>query len=275
MPKNVMRPASVWDTGQTSPRQQVADRHIGATRSDTALTPAVARWIIATYTRPGDTVCDPSPGPGIVLAEAVRAGRHALALPTEDRWESALEDNLDLARLAGPVATATVLDSVDDPRAADLPGAVDLVLTGLRHTPASDPSRVLVGLYEDLDAVADWGWPGGHVVVACRPWRRRGRLLDLPGQIHDAAHAIGLVPADHCVALTAPMRGQRVRPRLGTHADHIPENTDLHGSRTVQPAHLDILVFRVPAAVEVASNPHTASPPAFSESVSSEGSVFA
>lgn len=255
MPKTLLRPASVWDTGSTTPARQIADRHVGATRADTALTPDVARQIITTYTAPGDTVCDPNPGPGLVLAEALRAGRDALGLPTEPRWESALEANLDLARLAGPVGTATLLDSVDDPRAAELPGAVDLVLTGLRHTPASDPSRVLVGQYEDLDAVADWVWPGGHIVITCRPWRRHGRLLDLPGKIHDAADAIGLVPADHCVALTAPIRGNRVRPRIVSRAGDRPENTDIHGHPTALPAHVDILVFRLPTTTRREETP--------------------
>lgn len=249
MPKTALRPGSVWDTGSTTPARQIADRHVGATRADAALTPEVARQIITTYTVPGDTVCDPNPGPGLVLAEAVRASRNAVGLPTELRWESALEANLDLARLAGPVGTTTLLDSVDDPRAAELPGAVDLVLTGLRYTPASDPSRVLVGLYEDLDAVTDWVWPGGHIVITCRPWRRHGRLLDLPGKIHDAADAIGLVPADHCIALTAPIRGNRVRPRIVSRKGHLPESTDIHPGPTALSAHIDVLVFHLPATV--------------------------
>lgn len=255
MPKTALRPGSVWDTGRATPAQQLADRHVGATRGDTALTPKVARQIITTYTAPGDTICDPNPGPGLVLAEALRAGRDALGLPADPRWESALEANLDLARLAGPVGNATLLDSVDDPRAAELPGAVDLVFTGLRHTPRSDPSRVLVGLYEDLDAVADWVWPGGHIVITCRPWRRHGRLLDLPGKIHDAADAIGLVPADHCIALTPPIRGNRVRPRIVSRAGHLPESTDIHGRPTAISAHLDVLVFRLPATAHRQETP--------------------
>ncbi|GGM81025.1 hypothetical protein GCM10012275_59590 [Longimycelium tulufanense] len=161
MPKNLVRPTSVWGTGQRSPRQPLADRHVTATRSDTALTPAIARWIIATYTAPGDIVCDPSPGPGLVLAEALRAGRHALGLATQPQWDSVLEANLDLARLAGPVGTATLLDGVDDPRATELPGAVDLVLTGLRHTPASDPSRILVGCTRTSTPLPTGSGPAG------------------------------------------------------------------------------------------------------------------
>ncbi|SDW39967.1 hypothetical protein SAMN05216215_100318 [Saccharopolyspora shandongensis] len=255
MPKTSLRPGSVWNTGHTSPRLQIADRHVGATRADTALPPAVTQHIITTYTAPGDTVCDPNPGPGLVLAEAVRAGRNALGLITQLRWESALAANLDLARMAGAVETAILLDSVDDPRAATLPGAIDLVLTGLRHTPTSDPSHVLVELYEDLVAVADWLWPSAHIVVTCRPWRRHGQLLDLPGKIYDTADAIGLIPADHCIALTAPVRGNRIRPRVITGAGNTPENTDLHGQPTAFAAHLDVLVFQLPTTVQRAHAP--------------------
>ncbi|RKT86435.1 hypothetical protein SAMN05421805_10676 [Saccharopolyspora antimicrobica] len=254
MPKTALRPGSVWDTGSTSPALQIANRHIGATRGDTALTPAIARHIITTYTALGDTICDPNPGPGVVLAEAVRTGRDAVGLPTQPRWESALEANLDLARLAGATGTTTLLDSVDDPRATELPGAVDLVLTGLRHAPSSDPSQILVELYEDLDAVADWVWPGRHIVITCRPWRHRGRLLDLPDKIHDAANAIGLVPTEHCVALTAPMRGNQIRPRITRVRSH-PESFDHHGRPTAFPVHIDVLIFQVPPAGHHAAAP--------------------
>lgn len=255
MPKTASRPGSVWDTGRISPAREIAGRHVGAIHASTALPPAVARQIITTYTAAGDTVCDPNPGPGLVLAEALRAGRDALGLPAQPEWASALEANLDLARSAGPVGAATLLEGVDDPRAAELPGPVDLVLTGLRHTPASDPSRMLLGLYEDLDAVADWVWPGGHVVVTCRPWRRHGRLLDLPGAIHDATDVIGLVPADHCIALTAPLRGNHMRPRIVSRAGNLPESTDMHGHTTALSTHLDVLVFQIPTSARREDTP--------------------
>ncbi|MEV0700081.1 DNA modification methylase [Saccharopolyspora sp. NPDC050389] len=194
----------------------------------------MVQQIITTYTSPGDTVCDPNPGSGLLLAEVVRAGRKALGLlPTQVQWESFLEANL--ARLTGSVGTAALLDSADDPRAAELPGAIDFVLTDLRHTPECDPSQVLVDLYEDLDAVADWVWPGAHIVVTCRPWRRRGHLLDLHSEIHDVADAIGLIHEN------------RAHPRIVTRTGTSPERTDIHGHLTSHPAHLDVLVVRLPA----------------------------
>lgn len=99
MPQTLLRSASVGDTDHTTPALQIADRRVGATRADTALTQQVARQIITPYTDPDDTVCDPNPEPGLVLTETLRAGRDALGLPTQPRWEAALEAN-DLARLA-------------------------------------------------------------------------------------------------------------------------------------------------------------------------------
>lgn len=240
------RPTTVWDTGRTSVRHQLKNRYIGATRSDGALTPAIARRVIATYTAAGGTVCDPQPGAGIVLSETVRAGRHAVGIQPQRRWQSVCEANLDLTRLAGPTATATLLDDLADPRAAELPGAIDLVLTGLRHSPKTDPVRAVVRLYDALNGVADWVWPGGHIVVTCRPWRRHGRLLDLLGQITDAADAAGLVQVDHCIALTAPVRSNQVRPRVVTRSARTTEDTDQDGRPLARAAHIDVLVFRVP-----------------------------
>ncbi|WP_435158215.1 DNA modification methylase [Amycolatopsis sacchari] len=249
MPQSVQRPDSVWDTGHPSTRRQIDHRHVGATRADTALTPAIARHILATYTGPGDTVCDPDPGPGLVLAEAIRVGRHAVGLQPDPRWESVLEDNLDLARLAGAKGAATLLGSVDDPRAAELPAAIDLVLTGLRHTPADNPSVLLVDLHERLNAINDWVWPGGHVVITCRPWRRHGRLLDLPGMIHEAVEATGLDPVEDCVALAAPVRGNQVRPRVVTRSGRGPDAADLRHRSAARPAHIDVFVFRSPTTL--------------------------
>lgn len=246
MPKSVLRPGSVGDTGRTTPARQIADRPVGAAQAEPALTHSVARQIITTYTAPGEIVCDPNPGPGLALAEALRAGRHVLGLTTQPECASAPEANLNLAQATGPVGTTTLLTDADDPRARELPDAVDLVVTGLRHTTASDPNHVLAELYEDLNAVADWVWPGGHLVITCRPWRRHGRLLDLSGRIHDIAESIGLISAGHCIALTAPPSGNRARPRIVNRTRTLPDSTNFHGHPTAQPAHLDVLAFRLP-----------------------------
>lgn len=235
------RAASVWDTGRVSIRQQLKHHYVDATRGDTtALTPAVAHRIIATYTTPGDIVLDPHPGAGIALTEALRAGRHAIGIDYGTRWHTACQANLDLTRLTTPTGDALLLDSPDDPRAGELSTAVDLVLTGLPHTPAHDPHRVIADLCATLIAVLDWVWPGGHIVITCAPCRHHTTWIDLPGQLYAAARAIGLIPIDHCIALTAPLRAGALRPR------HRRTTTGLGDSRISLPAHLDVLVFTVP-----------------------------
>lgn len=246
MRQSVQRLDSVGDTGH--PRTHCVDhRPVGVTRADTALTVALARHILAAYTGRGDTVCDPDPGPGLVLAQALRAGRHAVGLQPQPHWEPVLEDNLNLARRAGAIGTATLLEGVDDPRAAGLPTAVDLVLTGLRHTPADHPSALLVDLHERLNAITEWVWPCGHVVITCRPWRRHGRLLDLPGMIREAVEATGLDPVEDWFALTVPVRGLQGPPRVLTRSGPGPDATELGHRSTTRPTPLDVFVFRVPA----------------------------
>ncbi|SFK53323.1 hypothetical protein SAMN05421835_12396 [Amycolatopsis sacchari] len=231
MPDSFTRAGSVWDTGALTVRQQLKDRYLGVTIADTsALTPAVARWIIATYTRAGDTVLDPQPGAGVALCEALRARRHAVGIRPGYRWQTTCEANLTLARRAGANSNHTLLDHPGDTRVAELPAAVDLVLTSLRHTPAADPSRAVSRLQGALTPVANWVWPGGHVVITCRPWRQRDELVDLAGRIEQVAQACGLVPVDQCVALTKPLR--------------------------TAATHLDVLVFAAPtAAVRSAAEP--------------------
>lgn len=230
-------PVSVWNTGRMSTRRQLGSRYVCTAQYDTVITPAIAAQVIASYSAPGGTVCDANPGAGIVLGEALRSGRHALGIRPRGRWRQVCQANLDLARLGNPACTATLLDGFGDRSAAELPGAVDLVVTAVRHTPFADPTGVIVGVYDTLRAVADWVWPGGHVVVACRPWRRHGALVDLPGQVSEAADAVGLIPVDHCIALTAPILDQRVQPRT----------VRPHGPRNV---HADILAFRVPTVAD-------------------------
>jgi len=136
MPDNTTVPGTAWATGNDSLTTQMRDRYGGATRKDAArLSPAIARRIITSYTRPGDTVVDPDAGAGIVVCEAIRAHRHAIGIHGDNQQREVFEANLELAHLAAPHTTATVLHGADDPRAAGLPGA---------GKAASNPSRVLI-----------------------------------------------------------------------------------------------------------------------------------
>ncbi|MPY80278.1 MAG: DNA modification methylase [Actinophytocola sp.] len=206
------RPASVWATGDIALRDQLADRYVAATRAAAvAMTPAVARRIILTYTAPGDTVLDPNPTAGIALAEAVRASRHAVGFqPRQPRWQSVCDANLKVAWLAGAPVPARMLTGAADPQIANLPTAIDLALTGILLKPdGTDYHRALIDLHDDLRGVIDWVWPSGHIVITCRTWHTRHGLLDLPGEVDDVARSIGLVPHDRCVALTSRLDAGR------------------------------------------------------------------
>ncbi|GAA5109066.1 DNA modification methylase [Haloechinothrix salitolerans] len=215
----ISRPTSAWATGEIGQTEQLADRYVAATRTAmVAMTPAIARRCILTYTAPGATVLDPNPTAGIALTEAARTGRHAVGIqPRQPQWQSVCDANLDLAWLAGAPAPARTLTGIADPQVANLPAAVDLVLTGvLLDRDGGHYNRALLDLYDDLRGVIDWVWPGGYVIITCRAWHTSRGLLDLPGEVDDIARAVGLAPHDRCVALTSPIR---LRP--GSAATHI------------------------------------------------------
>src|SRR5882757_9212244 len=115
MPDNTSVPGTVWATGNDSLTTQLRDRYVGATRKDAArVSPVIARHIITSYTRPGDTVVDPDAGAGIVVCEAIRTHRHAIGIHGDNQQREVFEANLELAHLAAPHTTATVLRDADD-----------------------------------------------------------------------------------------------------------------------------------------------------------------
>jgi len=238
-------PGTVWATGNHTFAQQLRDRYVGATRSDAArLSPEIARRVIETYTRPGDTVLDPDVGAGIVLCEALRGRRHAIGIHRDNRNQSVCEANLELAQLAVPRATAALLTDIDDPRAAGLPGAVDLVLTGLHRADTGGRLANLTRTYEMLDAVADWIWPGGRIAIVCRSERDRHTLVDGPGQIIEAAQSMGLRLVDHCIALTGALVGNsHVRPRASRREIQVATSARHRGEPIALTAYADVLVF--------------------------------
>jgi hypothetical protein len=270
MPDNANVPGTVWATGNDSLTTQLQDRYVGATRKDAArVSPVIARHIITSYTRPGDIVLDPDAGAGIVVCEALRTRRHAIGIHGDDQQREVFEANLELAHLAAPHTTATALRDADDPRAAGLPGAVDLVLTGLRR---SAPGEYLAGLartYELLDTVADWVRPGGHIVIVCRPERDWHGLVDAPGQITEAAQAIGLRLVDHCIALTGKLVGDlAVHARASRYETRAAARSRDYGTPFAVNAHVDVLVFGVSVN---GGNPAVAASPPISVDATGNG----
>lgn len=257
------RPASVWDTGRDNLHTQLADRYIPPTRTDTlTLSPVLARQIITTYTTPGAVVLDPDTHAGIVPCEALRAGRHGVGVHTARGLSRRVcaanlarahshPNNIDTPTGTG---TATLLDGLDDPRAARLPGAVDLLLTALRPGPHTDPTRLLDTLRHTLDTATNWVWPGGHLVITTPPCYRHGLLVDLPSQIHQITDTLGLLPVDHCIALTRPIRRQQISIPASTPP---PRRGAAHRNQSSLPAiavHVDVLVFWLPPDQSATSN---------------------
>jgi len=259
---------SVWPAGQTGPAAQLAaGGYLPATAADaTGLPPAVAAHAIRAYTRPGQTVLDPDCGAGTVVVEAVRAGRHATGL-TGPRWWPLARANLTAAKHAGAPGDGMVLDpqpvSGRPAGLAAVLGGTDLVLTTLRPDRTGPPRSRRPTSPRPGPDLAGWSspavdrlagllaWcrpllrPGGHVVVAARPVRRGGRLLDLPNILDRAAGQAGLVPVDRCAALTSPLPDRRPP------ATWRPAGT-----------HLTVYVFHAPPHPEQADTPALPAPAA-------------
>ncbi|RDI25443.1 DNA methyltransferase [Lentzea flaviverrucosa] len=259
MPDHLEAPLSVWLTGQRYPFvQSRAAGYVPGTETDTErIPPAVAAHAIATYTRPGDLVLDPDCGTGTVLTEALRAGRHALGLTTNNRWWSLARANVTAAKSAGAWRDGSVLDArpkvLATARAAGLTGRVGLVLTAMRtvsdrpNSPNHDP----VELARTLRCCEPLLRTGGHVVVVARPHRHSdGSLADLTTQVIAAGTAAGLTPVDRCVALTAELRGGRLITRAALAERRAARAT---ASPTSLVAHHEVLVFQFAHDAELAA----------------------
>lgn len=129
----------------------------------------------------------------------------------------------------------------------------------LAHTPA----RLTAGMTAILRAAARVLRPGGHVVIVARPWRERGVLVDLPGQMIACADAAGLVLTDRAVALLARLDDTRTatatgaavgacggRARLVARASFFARHNLLRARAAGAPVHLiaheDVYVFTTP-----------------------------
>jgi tRNA G10 N-methylase Trm11 len=210
--------------------------------------PSIARYAIATYTRPGDLVLDPMAGIGTTLIEAIHAGREAIGIEYEQHWADLALDNLRLAAAQGATGQASLWRA--DARQLNrlLPeevrGRVALVLTsppygssthGQVRTPGArrgkvrkihhryshdrrnlahaDTDELLAGFTEILTGCAALLRPDGHVVITARPYRRHRELVDIPGMVAAAGHTAGLHLADRCPALIAGVRRGHLVPR--------------------------------------------------------------
>jgi modification methylase len=244
---------SVILVGQRSLGAQRRGRYVaGSSAHPARMAPDLATALIHDYTQPGDLVFDPLAGIGTTLVEAVHVGRNGFGIEYEPGWVALARANIALARAQGGTGHARIVrgDATRLPRGvpADLRGQVSLVLTsppygrtmhgrvehrsgplsrfhnsytGHRHH--ADPAagnlghRPRTGLIDGITAVlagcAPLLKPNGVIAAVARPWRRDHYLVDLPGQIIDAAHATGLSLAARRVALHAAVRDGKLVPR--------------------------------------------------------------
>ena len=247
--------------------------------------PALARMVIEAYTQPGQLVLDPMCGIGTTLVEAVHAGRDAVGVEYEPRWAGLARDNLDLsvdrgaaghgavrtgdarhtAALVGPdVAGRARLLLTSPPYGSAVHGRVEDFGDGLSkwyHRYGADPGNLahrplpelLDGFAEILRACLPLLAPGATVVITARPYRVRGRLIDLPGAALHTATTVGLQPVGRYVALLAGVRAGQLVPRASFFQMANTRTRQPGGHQLLIPAHEDLLVLGVPAAADTAA----------------------
>ncbi|MFD4675838.1 hypothetical protein ACFWNN_39340 [Lentzea sp. NPDC058450] len=89
---------------------------------------------------------------------------------------------------------------------------------------------------------------GAYVVVVARPKRRSdGTLVDLASRLDAVGTAAGLTLVDRCVALTAELRGERLRTRAS-----LAERRRSANSRASLVAHDEVFVFQLANDAELA-----------------------
>ncbi len=277
-------PLSVWPTAQRNARAQRAGRYVEISGHHPAkMLPAIAARAIATYTRPGDLVCDPMCGIGSTLVEAVHQGRDALGVEYEPEWADLARANLAYARAQGATGHGEVvcgdarhLGGVVDPAAR---GLVALVLTSPPYGPSlhgqvsaragqgitkahnrysTDPANLahvgLDGLLDGMAAIlagcARLLRPDGYVAMTVRPWWRSGQLVDLPGALVRVGEDAGLALYERNVALLAGLRDDRLVPRTSFFALEQVRKARTAGVPRLVTAHEDFLVFRPCAAAD-------------------------
>jgi SAM-dependent methyltransferase len=272
--------SSVWQVGDRPARVQRRGRYLPASTAHPGkMLPALAREAILRFTRPGELVLDPMCGIGTTLVEAIHLGRTAVGVELEPRWTSLAAANLSHALDQGAAGQGLVLEgdarTLGHGLADDYTGQARLILTSppygsslhgqvrkseggvrkfdyrysrnpdnLAHLPQTSKrkpgfDRVLA---EILAACRRMLHPHGHLVMTVRPYRRGGRLIDLPGQVEQLAARSGLRLCARHAALLCGLAGEQVLPR----ASFFQITHQRKGAipRMLIIAHEDVLVFQ-------------------------------
>jgi hypothetical protein len=242
--------------------------------------PSVARYAIATYTAPGDLVLDPMAGIGTTTVEAVHLGRDAIGVEYERRWAALAAANLEHAAAHGATGKGEIIRGdarqLPDLLPDHLHGHIGLVLTSPPYGSSThghvreyggrggrvakvnhrygDDQRNLAHVSHDqladgftriLAGCVPLLKPDGYVVVTARPYRRRGRLVDIAGMVVTAGSAAGLRLVERCPALIAAVRDRRVIPRASFFQLRNVRAALAQGDPQWLPQHETALVFQV------------------------------
>jgi SAM-dependent methyltransferase len=272
--------SSVWAVADQPARVQRQGRYLPASTAHPGkMLPALARQAISSYSKAGELLLDPMCGIGTTLVEATHLGRRAIGVELEQRWVTLAAANLNHARAQGAPGHGLAINGdacqlghglLDDYR-----GKVALILTSppygpslhgqvrkgehgvqkfdfrysdnpdnLAHLPQTagrrKPSFDAV-LAEILAGCRRMLAPNGRLVMTVRPYRRDGRLIDLPGQLEQLAAANGLILHDRHAALLCGLDGTRLVPRASFF--QIRHQRSGAFPRMLIIAHEDVLVF--------------------------------
>jgi tRNA G10 N-methylase Trm11 len=272
---------SVLLTGQTASRDLRRSRYTSASMDHPGkMLPTIARYLINTYTSPGDLIADPMAGVGTTLIEAMHLGRHGIGVEYETRWATLAADNIRHATTQGATSAGDVY--AGDARRlpallpAEVHGRIALVITSPPYGPSTHghvrtpgPRRGKVRklhhryggdttnlAYTDHDELAE-GFtqiltgcaavlrPGGHVAVTARPYRRHGELIDIPGMVAAAGTAAGLTLVEELIALIAGVRDGVLVPRASFFQLKNVRNAIAAGDPQWLIQHEDLLLFRL------------------------------
>jgi modification methylase len=271
---------SVWPVAQAPARVQRRGRYLpSSTAHPGKMLPALARAAITRYSDPGDLVVDPMCGIGTTLVEAIHLGRRAIGVELEPQWASLAAANILHARRQGAAGQAIAMrgDARDLGTGLldQLSGEVTLILTSPPYGPSlhghvrarSDRVEKWNDRYSDnpdnlarLPALAREGRaplsealariiagchrllsPTGRLALTARPYRRDGRLIDLPGELISLVREAGFELEARHAALLCGLRDGRLVPR----ASFFQIRKQRSGAipRMLVIAHEDVLVF--------------------------------
>ncbi len=275
---------SVFVTGQVCSREQRRGRYTPASMEHPGkMLPAIARYLIATYTQIGEYVCDPMAGIATTVIEAMHLGRHGIGVEYEARWARLAAEGIHLAERHGAAGTGEILHGDSRHLPALIPpqlhGRIALVITSPPYGPSThghvrtpgprrgkvakihhkygadaanlayrDHDELAAGFTQILTGAAAILRPGGHVAITARPYRRHGELIDIPGMVVAAGTNAGLRLHEECAALIAGVRDGRLISRASFFQQKNVRAAIASGDPQWLTQHEDVVVFQAGAS---------------------------